>query len=158
QVVLARAALVAMALDRDRVLPVLLQPRRLLLQGVLGVGADLVAVVVEEHAVADADLEFLDRPGRRLSGGATAGCRRAMAFRRGLFARRASSEQQSGREGRNDLQVHLDTSYPCREERCQIYALLSDDSHMHKGEPAGVNSAARALALSLLPRNIFTDL
>src|SRR5262244_333788 len=64
QVVLARAALVAMALDRDRVLPVLLQPRRLLLERVLRIGADLIAVVVEEHAVADADLELLDRPGR----------------------------------------------------------------------------------------------
>jgi len=59
QVVFARAALVAMALDRDRVLAILLQPRRLLFQRILGIRADLVSLVLLENTVADADLELL---------------------------------------------------------------------------------------------------
>src|SRR5262249_32327727 len=116
EVVFARAALVAVTFDRDAILRVLLQPCGLLLQRVLRIRANLVAVVVEEDPIADAHLELLWRSRCRLAGG-RAGARSRLAGRRRFLARRASSEQQSGCECRNDLQVHLSTPYPCPEER-----------------------------------------
>src|SRR5262249_29610304 len=138
----ARTALVAVTFDRNGVLPVLLQPSCLLLQRVLGVGADLVAVIIKEYAVTDADLKLLDRSRRRLARGAgTAG--RPGIVRRRLFVRCACAKQQNSRNGCNDLQVHLRTPYPCLEEQ-HLNALLTDDSHIRQTQTRRRTSVARA--------------
>ena len=61
QVVFARAALVAVTLDSDGVVAILAEPRRLAVQGILCIGTDLIAVVIEEDAIADVNLKILDR-------------------------------------------------------------------------------------------------
>src|SRR5260370_5677901 len=92
QVVLARAALVAMALDGDRIIGVFLQPLGLTVQGLPAVLADVGHVGVEEHPIADVLAEIGDRAG---------GDRRGRRGGSLLFAAAGNHEDHrcNGREG-----------------------------------------------------------
>src|SRR5262245_8882709 len=94
QVVLAGAALVAVAFDGDCVVGVLTEPSRLLVQRFLGIGANLIAVVVEEHAITDIHLEVFNRTRRRGAAGRAAA---GVGGRRFLVGR-ATREQQRRRD------------------------------------------------------------
>src|SRR5207248_1035493 len=63
QIVLARASLVAMALDRDADIAIAPQPVGLALQDLLALGRNLGAVIGEEHAVAGRRCQILLRSG-----------------------------------------------------------------------------------------------
>src|SRR6266404_2320936 len=113
QVVLARAALVAMAFDHEAVLRIGLQPRGLLLKLRLRLGGQIVAIRSEEHAIADVRLEIIDRTGLcALRDGRRGGrCRGAGAGAAAGFCgfAGAGGQQQCRRDRHNNLQSHLRT-------------------------------------------------